>query len=115
VTATEENEDWTNPQKIYRGLGLSDPVKTAEDKWLLPACLKVQGLIKQHIDSFNHFVEHGLNNILNANNRATSDLDPKFSSSTPNIYAGMQEQDDHGGGGGTGGAGDRSVIPQNAG
>jgi len=46
VTATAENEDWTNPQKIYRGLGLSDPVKAVDGKWLLlPAFLKAKGLV----------------------------------------------------------------------
>ena len=30
-----------------------------QDKWnLLPAFLKVKGLVKQHIDSFNYFVDH---------------------------------------------------------
>jgi len=55
MTATAESEDWTNPQEIYRGLGLPNPVKTVEDKWLLlPAVLKVKGLVKQHINSFNY-------------------------------------------------------------
>src|SRR5258706_10234622 len=112
MTATQENEDWTNPQKSYRGLGLSDPIKTVEGKWLLlPAFLKVKGLVKQHIDSFNYFVDHDLKNILNANNRVTSDVDPKFSLVYTNIYVGMPERDDHGGGGG-GGVGDRPVTPQ---
>jgi len=75
---------------IARGLCLSDPVKTEEDKWhLLPAFLKVKGLVKQHIDSFNYFVDHDLKNILNANNRVTSDVDPTFSYT--NIYVGMLE------------------------
>ena len=113
MTAAQENEDWTNPQKSYRGLGLSDPIKTVEDKWLLlPAFLKVKGLVKQHIDSFNYFVDHDLKNILNANNRVTSDVDPKFSLVYTNIYVGMPERDDHGGGGEGGGVGDRPVTPQ---
>ena len=113
MTATEENEDWTNPQKIHRGVCLSDPVKTTEDKWLLlPAFLKARGLVKQHIDSFNYFVDHDLKNILNANNQVTSDVAPKFSLVYTNIYVGMPERDDHGGGGGTGGSGDRSVTHQ---
>ena len=113
MTATEENEDWTNPEKIYRGLGLSDPVKTAEDKWLLlPAFLKVKGLIKQHIVILSSMI------LITSSTRATvlpQTSIQRFPSSTPNIYVGMPEQDDHGGGGGTGGAGDRSVTPQNAG
>ena len=108
MTATEENEDWTNPQKIHKGLSLSDTGKAVEDKWLLlPASLKVKGLVKQHIDSFNYFVNHDLKNILNTNNRATSDVDPKFSLVYTNIYVGIPERDDHGGG-----AGDQPVAPQ---
>lgn len=45
---------------------------------LLPAFLKVKGLVKQHIDSFNYFVDVDLKNILRANNKITSDVDPKF-------------------------------------
>jgi DNA-directed RNA polymerase III subunit RPC2 len=112
MAAAEENDDWTNPHKIYRGLGLSDPIKSVEDKWLLlPAFLKVKGLVKQHIDSFNYFVDHDLKNILNANNRVTSDVDPKFSLVYTNIYVGTPERDDHSGGAGAGGGGG-IVTPQ---
>lgn len=35
---------------------LAEPVKKIEEKWkLVPAYLKVKGLIKQHLDSFNYF------------------------------------------------------------
>ncbi|KAJ7875392.1 hypothetical protein B0H14DRAFT_2716472 [Mycena olivaceomarginata] len=48
--------------------------KNVEDKWLLlPAFLKVKGLVKQHIDSFNYFVETDIKNIVKANNKVTSD------------------------------------------
>jgi len=110
VTATEQNEDWTTPQKIYKGLSLSDTCKAVEDNWLLLlAFLKVKGLVKQHahIDSLNYFVDHDLKNILNANNRVTSDVDPKFSLVYTNIYVGIPARDDHGGG-----AGDQPVAPQ---
>jgi hypothetical protein len=37
----------------------------AQDKWqLLPAFLAVKGLVKQHIDSFNYFVDVDLKNIV---------------------------------------------------
>ncbi|CAG8662220.1 8045_t:CDS:2, partial [Scutellospora calospora] len=59
--------------------GLTDPVKNVEDKWeLLPAFLKVKGLVKQHIDSFNFFVETELKKIIRANDMITSDVDPAF-------------------------------------
>lgn len=45
---------------------------------LLPAFLKVKGLVKQHIDSFNYFVDVDIKNILKANNKVTSDVDPRF-------------------------------------
>ncbi|KAL4839506.1 hypothetical protein H8958_002984 [Nasalis larvatus] len=36
---------------------LAAPIPTVEEKWrLLPAFLKVKGLVKQHIDSFNYFI-----------------------------------------------------------
>ena len=46
---------------------------------------------KQHIDSLNCFVDHDLKNILGANNRVTSDVDPKFSLVYTNIYVGIPE------------------------
>lgn len=63
----------------YYSKSLTDPIKTAEDKWnLLPAFLKVKGLVKQHIDSFNHFVDHELKSIVKANEMVRSDVDDKF-------------------------------------
>ncbi|KAF2397181.1 DNA-directed RNA polymerase III polypeptide [Trichodelitschia bisporula] len=64
---------------FYDGKHLTDPINTARDKWnLLPAFLKVKGLIKQHLDSFNYFIEVELKNIVRANKRVTSDADNKF-------------------------------------
>lgn len=63
----------------YYSKSLTDPIKTAEDKWnLLPAFLKVKGLVKQHIDSFNHFIDHELKSIVKANEMVRSDVDDKF-------------------------------------
>ena len=62
----------------YYGKKLTDPIDTAKDKWtLLPAFLKVKGLIKQHLDSFNYFIETELRNIVAANRRVRSDVDEK--------------------------------------
>lgn len=66
-------------QPFYYGKSLTDPINTAEDKWnLLPAFLKVKGLVKQHIDSFNYFVDVQLKEILRANQYVYSDVDDKF-------------------------------------
>src|SRR5436190_9314172 len=66
-------------QPFYYSKSLTDPINTAEDKWnLLPAFLKVKGLVKQHIDSYNHFVDVDLKQIIKSNRFVRSDFDPKF-------------------------------------
>ena len=66
-------------QPQYRGKSLTDPVNTLEDKWnLLPAFLRVKGLVKQHLDSFNYFIETDIKKILAANQVILSDVDPQF-------------------------------------
>jgi DNA-directed RNA polymerase III subunit RPC2 len=66
-------------EPFYDGKHLTDPISTPRDKWnLLPAFLKVKGLIKQHIDSFNFFIEVELKNIVRANRKVTSDVDQRF-------------------------------------
>lgn len=57
----------------------SQIITLLQDKWnLLPAFLKVKGLVKQHIDSYNFFIDHEIQSIVNANKRVTSDVDSKF-------------------------------------
>jgi DNA-directed RNA polymerase III subunit RPC2 len=63
----------------YAGKKLTDPINTAEDKWrLLPAFLQTKGLVKQHLDSFNYFLHSDIKNIIMANSRIESDVDPSF-------------------------------------
>ncbi|RDX90000.1 DNA-directed RNA polymerase III subunit 2, partial [Mucuna pruriens] len=48
---------------------LTAPLKSPVDKFqLLPEFLKVRGLVKQHLDSFNYFVRTGIRKIVRANN-----------------------------------------------
>ena len=62
---------------FYYSKKLTDPINTARDKWnLLPAFLRVKGLVKQHIDSFNYFTEVELKKIVTANQLVTSDHHP---------------------------------------
>ncbi len=50
-----------------------------EDKWkLVPAFLRVRGLVRQHIDSFDHFIERDLKAIVAANCKIVSSVDPMF-------------------------------------
>eukprot|EP00053_Salpingoeca_punica_P018423 m.180595 g.180595 ORF g.180595 m.180595 type:complete len:1139 (+) comp17430_c0_seq1:156-3572(+) len=58
---------------------LLKPINTVEEKWkLLPAFLKIKGLVKQHIDSFNYFINVEIKKIVQANNKVTCDADPSF-------------------------------------
>ncbi|PIK44762.1 putative DNA-directed RNA polymerase III subunit RPC2-like, partial [Apostichopus japonicus] len=62
------------------------------DKWkLLPAFLKVRGLVRQHIDSFNYFINVEIKKIMKANERVTSDADPNFYLKYMNIYVGSPD------------------------
>uniref|UniRef100_A0A0A9D8F8 Uncharacterized protein n=1 Tax=Arundo donax TaxID=35708 RepID=A0A0A9D8F8_ARUDO len=55
------------PPPTYRSLAA--PVSKPVDKFaLLPAFLKVRGLVKEHTDSFNYFVDKGIKYIVKANN-----------------------------------------------
>lgn len=58
----------SDPTVNYKSL--TAPVKTAVDKFdLIPAFLKVRGLVKEHIDSFNYFIDYGIHKIVEANKR----------------------------------------------
>ncbi len=57
------------------------PVGSLQNKWrLLPHFLAMRGLMKQHIDSFNYFVQTDIKNIVNAasNREVKSDVDPRW-------------------------------------
>ena len=63
------------------------PIKTVEEKWrLIPAFLKVKGLVKQHTDSFNYFINVELKKIMKANEKVTCEADPTFYLKYLNIY-----------------------------
>ncbi|KAK9064381.1 hypothetical protein SSX86_015763 [Deinandra increscens subsp. villosa] len=56
---------------------LAAPVKSAVDKFqLLPEFLKVRGLVKQHLDSYNFFVMTEIKKIVRANDLVTSRVNP---------------------------------------
>lgn len=66
-------------EPFYYNKSLTDPINTARDKWnLLPAFLKVKGLVKQHIDSYNYFIEVQLKKIVESSSTIYSDADQAF-------------------------------------
>ena len=98
VTASREDGFDALLEPFYHGKSLTEPIDTAKDKWiLLPAFLKVKGLVKQHIDSFNYFLEVEIKKIVKANQKVLSDIDPKFYLKYTDVYVGRptRPQEDH--------------------
>lgn len=70
---------------------LTKPVKAIEEKWkLLPHFLRMRGLMRQHIDSFDDFINVEIKNIVAArsNFEVRSEADPKFFLRYTDIYVG---------------------------
>ncbi|XP_064484675.1 DNA-directed RNA polymerase III subunit RPC2-like [Ornithodoros turicata] len=71
---------------------LQNPVKELSEKWkLLPAFLTAQGLVRHHIDSFNHFINVEIKDIVKANEKITSDADPQFYLKYLDIHVGKPD------------------------
>ena len=61
-------------EEMYNEKDINVPLKRVEDKWkLVPAFLRLRGLVKQHIDSFNYFINVDMKKMVEANNLLTSD------------------------------------------
>ena len=78
--ATSAHGDPFSAQAMDKSLAA--PVPALKDKWkLLPHFQQLRGLVKQHIDSFDDFVNNQLRKIVvenSANNRVKSDVDENF-------------------------------------
>ncbi|XP_051174312.1 DNA-directed RNA polymerase III subunit RPC2 [Leptopilina boulardi] len=62
------------------------------DKWkLVPAFLKGKGLVRQHIDSFNYFINVEVKKIIQTNEMVFSDADPDFYLKYLNVYVGTPD------------------------
>ncbi|KNG83561.1 putative DNA-directed RNA polymerase III, beta subunit, partial [Aspergillus nomiae NRRL 13137] len=82
-------------EPFYYNKSLTDPINTAKDKWnLLPAFLKVKGLVKQHIDSYNYLVEVQLKKIVESSSIIRSDIDHNFYIKFTDIYLGAPRRAD---------------------
>lgn len=78
--------------KSHPGGGSQTYVKKLEDKWkLVPAFLEIKGLVKQHIDSFDYFINVEIKKIVKANEKILSVADPLFYLKYLNIYVGMPD------------------------
>ncbi|KAK4241407.1 hypothetical protein C8A03DRAFT_30504 [Achaetomium macrosporum] len=83
-------------EPFYNGKKLTDAISTKEDKYqLLPAFLKVKGLVKQHIDSYNFFVEQEIKDIVRANRSIRSDQEKDFWLEFTDIRVGTPTRNDY--------------------
>jgi len=58
---------------------LTEPIDKLEDKWkLLPAFVKVRGLMRQHIESYNYLINNELKQIMLANEEIRCQADESF-------------------------------------
>ena len=85
---------------FYYSKSLTDPINTARDKWnLLPAFLRVKGLVKQHIDSYDYFTDVALKEIVKANRTITAEMQrDKFVTFTDIRVGKPNRQDERGSG-----------------
>lgn len=69
---------WKRLYQVYYKI-IDNKITYLQDKWkLVPAFLKGKGLVKQHIDSFNYFINVEIKKIVKANEKVLSDADPLF-------------------------------------
>lgn len=64
-----------------RNNNYDQPIGSLIEKWrLVPYFLRLRSLLKQHIDSFNHFIDNEIQQIISSpsNNEIRSEHDPKF-------------------------------------
>ncbi|CAO1395823.1 unnamed protein product [Diamesa hyperborea] len=81
---------WGNDSRLMR-----KPIKALEEKWtLVPAFLQIKGLVKQHIDSFNYFINEDIKKIVKANDKVLSDADPCFYLKYLNVTVGKPDVED---------------------
>lgn len=66
---------------LFNNKKLHSDIKSEKEKWkLIPAFLKLRGLVKQHIDSFNYFINVDIKKIVKAKSNCLikSDSNPNF-------------------------------------
>ncbi|KNA08854.1 hypothetical protein SOVF_158980, partial [Spinacia oleracea] len=55
---------------------LASPIKSTVDKFqLIPEFLKMRGLVKEHLDSYNYFFNTGMKKMVRVNNEIRSSVD----------------------------------------
>ena len=94
--SSENLADFLLDDSKFNGSLITSPIKSITDKALLvPAFVKIKGLIKQHLDSYNYFVDVDLKKIIDANQKVDSDVDPSFFLKYTDIYVGQPQLEEN--------------------
>lgn len=74
---------------------LAQPIKSNAEKWrLLPAFIQVKGIARQHIDSFNYLISTEIRDIVRANEKIVSSVDPRWYLLFTDVHVGKPVQTD---------------------
>eukprot|EP00759_Apiculatamorpha_spiralis_P037868 PhF_6_TR37501/c0_g1_i3/m.55379/K03021/RPC2, POLR3B; DNA-directed RNA polymerase III subunit RPC2 len=77
-------------ESLYDPLLRTAPIKTVDDKWkLVPAFIAAKGFIRQHVSSYNHFIEDEMRKIMLANREVRVATHPTFYLRYNKIYVEM--------------------------
>ncbi|KRX46053.1 DNA-directed RNA polymerase III subunit RPC2 [Trichinella murrelli] len=78
-----------------KGEHLGLPVDSLEQKWaIIPHYLRTKGLINQHIDSFDYFINSEIKEIVKANNMVRCNADPSFYIKYVDIRVGLPKAEE---------------------
>ncbi|KAI5474789.1 DNA-directed RNA polymerase III subunit RPC2 [Pseudohyphozyma bogoriensis] len=81
--------------RLAAGKGMTEDIKNVTVRQVgFATSVSRRQIVKQHIDSFNYFVDVDLQAILRANSRITSDVDPNFFLEYEDIRVGAPERPD---------------------
>lgn len=73
MTDKKDYEDNLDAE-MYQEQKVNAPIKNINEKWkLIPSFLRLRGLFKQHIDSFNYFINVQMKNMVRENNEIRCD------------------------------------------
>ena len=96
-TQSKSINDPQNYGDLYEKAKLYSPLTNIEEKWkLVPTFLKIRGLVKQHIDSFNYFTDIEIKNIVRSsrNYMIKSEINSNFYLKYKDIRIGFPQIED---------------------
>ncbi len=76
---------------MSRGVTVTEPTLTPDELWLvMESYWKEKGFVRQHLDSYNAFIDHGLQDVVNEFGEVVPDI-PNFKVKFGKIRVGQPE------------------------